>query len=402
MKKKHLVMLVGGYYPNPSATGKCAEQYISLIQDEYEVDVICIASLGMPLEGEYNGKNIHRISCKYHTWQNHLQLKEKMNLYKISKIPIHIANRFRHPNNLYWYIDAAYNQLEAIHSDKPIDFVFSVAAPTAAHCAAKKFKELHPNIRWVAYTVDSYAAQNKNKKRFTDFEKSLLRKADYNFLSEEIYQNSSFLYQGGEERFERLPYRLPDIKIATKASCFFDHTKINVVYAGSFYRKIRNPRFALDVFRCMPDDIVLHLYCTSDCDDIINEIVRNSGGKIIRHATVDSDTILKIYSSADILLNVGNSLPEFKPSKTFDYIATGKPIINIYYPGCKDEVLEKYQLMLQVCNLSCKQDAVKQIESFISNIGEAKVDDDEIKALYRCHLSDEIRRKLLRVLERCN
>lgn len=41
--KKHLAMIVGGYYPTPSPTGKCAEQYVSLIQDDYEIDVVCIA-----------------------------------------------------------------------------------------------------------------------------------------------------------------------------------------------------------------------------------------------------------------------------------------------------------------------------------------------------------------------
>jgi hypothetical protein len=63
---------------------------------------------------------------------------------------------------------------------------------------------------------------------------------------------------------------------------------------------------------------------------------------------VDSLEIKKVYASADFLVNLGNSILEFKPSKTFEYISTGKPIIHFYRNGIIDEDLMRYPFSLQV------------------------------------------------------
>jgi len=99
---------------------------------------------------------------------------------------------------------------------------------------------------------------------------------------------------------------------------------------------------------CDDKNIVLHLFSTSDCNDLVDQYVKSSRGSIIKHEPVSSQIIHDIYNQADILINVGNAIPEFKPSKIFEYISTGKPIVNIYYPGSKDEVLNKYPLILQI------------------------------------------------------
>lgn len=66
------------------------------------------------------------------------------------------------------------------------------------------------------------------------------------------------------------------------------------------------------------------------------------------HEIVDTLEIKKVYASADFLVNVGNSVLEFKPSKTFEYISTGKPIIHFYQNGIVDETLMRYPLSLQI------------------------------------------------------
>ena len=41
--KKHLAIICGVFYPNPSATGKSAKQFAELLSDEYDIDVICLS-----------------------------------------------------------------------------------------------------------------------------------------------------------------------------------------------------------------------------------------------------------------------------------------------------------------------------------------------------------------------
>lgn len=386
--KKHLAMIVGGYYPTPSPTGKCAEQYVSLIQDDYEIDVICIARSD-DKSYIYNKKNICPAGCSYVYFQKKIENKLRF-LHTGSKALLRIWNIVHQPNNLHWYVNAAYKKSEAIHSDKPIDVIFSVGAPMAAHCAAMQFKTLHPEVRWVTYSVDSYAAQNKNKKRFRNFEKGVLGKSDYNLLSEEIYNNSPFLYDDFADRVGTLPYLLPVIRHEMSHNHYFDSSKTNFVYAGSFYKEIRSPSFLLEAFMHTREDAVLHLFCSSDCDELINQAVAASHGKIVRHGMVGLDEIADVYAEADVLVSVGNSLPEFKPSKTFEYIATCKPILNIYYKGLRDDVLENYPMSLQICNSAEAILSAKEIDEFISISAGKMVLEDEIKTRFKKYMPDNI------------
>lgn len=386
--KKHLAMIVGGYYPTPSPTGKCAEQYVSLIQDDYEIDVVCIARSD-DKSYVYNKKNVYPAGCSYVYFQKEIENKLRF-LHAGSKALLRIWNSVHQPNNLHWYVNAAYKKLEDIHSDKPIDVIFSVGAPMAAHCAAMQFKAFYPEVRWVTYSVDSYAAQNKNRKRFRSFEKGVLGKSDYNLLSEEIYNNSPFLYDDFSDRVGTLPYLLPAIRRKMSHNHYFDSSKTNFVYAGSFYKEIRNPSFLLEAFMHTREDAVLHLFCSSDCDEVINQAVAISHGKIVRHGIVGPDEIADVYAEADVLVSVGNSLPEFKPSKTFEYIATCKPILNIYYNGLRDDVLENYPMSLQICNSAEAILSAKEIDEFISISAGKMVLEDEIKTRFKKYMPDSI------------
>ena len=45
---------------------------------------------------------------------------------------------------------------------------------------------------------------------------------------------------------------------------------------------------------------------------------------------VSHTVAIQYMSEADFLLNIGNSISSMVPSKIFEYISTGKPIISIY------------------------------------------------------------------------
>ena len=49
--------------------------------------------------------------------------------------------------------------------------------------------------------------------------------------------------------------------------------------------------------------------------------------------------IVILILSDFLILNIGNSNDDFTPSKTFEYIATGKPIVNFYYGKEPDNIL---------------------------------------------------------------
>ena len=175
--KKHLVLVVGNFYPKPSPTGKCAEAYADLLKDEFDISVVCLADTDR-VRYVYNGKQVFPAATGYTLFQHRLE-KAPGFVQNLAKIPVHLRQRFTQPNNLYSYVKAARRQLKKIHRERPIDVIFTAGAPMAAHVAARDFVKKHPDIRWVSYTVDSYAAQNKGNGKAMSFEAGVLAQSDY-------------------------------------------------------------------------------------------------------------------------------------------------------------------------------------------------------------------------------
>ena len=387
--KEHLVMIVGGYYPKPSPTGKCAESYVDLVREQFDISVICIAGTNRK-PYTYHGKQVHPAAGWYTLLQHWLEKKAPRIIQNLAKIPVHIRQRFTQPNNLFSYVKAARKELENIHNQRPIDVIFSVGAPMAAHAAARDFRRKHPQVRWITYTVDSYAAQNKGDPKALAFEKTVLEASDRVLLSEEIYESSPGLYDRFSEKCTALPYLMPPTPKQEDGTRYLDGDKINLVYAGRFYKDLRHPEYLLQLALEMDESCVLHLYCQSDCDSLIDDYVRRSGGKIVRHAPVSVDTIQKIYAEADVLVSVGNNTPEFKPSKTFEYIASGKPILNIYYEGLYDNVLAKSPLVLQVQRNNDLTETSAALRSFMETTRGQMLSQEKIDRLFPNHSREHI------------
>lgn len=397
--KKHLVLLVGKFYPNPSPTGKCAEAYVGLLKDQFDISVICIADTDqMPYH--HNHMLVYPAADGYTLFQHRLaQKKAPKLLQNAAKVPVHLMQKFTQPNNLFGYVKAAQNRLQLLHRERPVDVIFSVGAPMAAHIAARNFRKTHPHIRWVSYTVDSYAAQNKGSSKAFAFEKAVLGAADRVLLSEEIYDNNPALYADFREKTEALPYLMPPTPPKAEDLQVFDSEKTNLVYAGRFYKTIRHPEYLLQLALEMDEGYVLHLYCQSDCDSLINDYVRRSGGKIIRHTPVSMEEIQQIYTQADVLVNVGNNTPEFKPSKTFEYIASGKPIVNIYYEGQFDAVLAKSPLTLQLSRSVAVAESAAALRVFLNENQGKILQREKIDRTYYKHSNKYIKSILLTALE---
>ena len=334
---KHLVLIAGVYYPQPSPTGKCAGQYVSLLKDEYDIDIIYIQSnLGKTYGVTVDGETLFSIT-NWRVWIEMWFQKRRENsnnkflcrIYMLGVILMKVIGRLQStllfPGNMRWFYKKAYRTLIMINKRYPIDVIFTVNSPFAAHLAGRAYKTKYPNVNWITYTVDPFfigfehciSRQNYKYTKALFEEKSVLASADTNFLSEEVYEYCKKLYENIIEKTFPLPYLL--LKNENSAINLFDPQKINLVYAGRFYKEIRNPEILLKTFLLVNNkDLLLHLYVSSDCEELINDYVEKSSGRIIRHNLVEHEEILKILNSADILINVGNTIPEFKPSKIFE------------------------------------------------------------------------------------
>ena len=155
--KRHLVIVGGVVYPEPSPTGLCSMRYASLLDEDYDVEFIAISNNGKEEYVTYDGVPVHTLICKRLSieYKTTGTLKKLIHLYGSSLLRTSIMG------NLGWYSKAAYKELESIHNVRPIDVILTVCSPFSAHIAGAKFKKAHPEVRFNAYTVDPFATSNR-------------------------------------------------------------------------------------------------------------------------------------------------------------------------------------------------------------------------------------------------
>ena len=387
--KPHLVVVCGVLYPNPSPTGLCSFRYASLLNDIFEIEYVALSLNGKEECVSYNGYKVHTLSSR--------RLALEYRTSGLLRRLVHFAGtamlKLSLLGNLGWYSKAAYDKLEEIHRIFPIDVVLTVCSPFSAHVAGGLFKKMHPKIRLCSYTVDPYADKHRVIPFFRKFqdlvklERIVSSKADCLFLSEEAMSCRQDIY-GDIVNKVALPYILPEVK--ETGIRIFDKEHIHCVYAGRFYKDIRNPEYMLKVFSALNDKkIILHLY-SSGCDEMVRKYATMSS-QIQHHGYVSQEELQQVYASCDFLIGVGNAMNDFLPSKTYEYLSLRRSIVFFNPIGYTNNVLEKYPHSLQISDDNDLNDAVSRLETFISTEKGNTISQEELFKLYKTNTSTFVR-----------
>lgn len=391
--KIHLVIVCGILYPNPSPTGLCAARYASLLTDDYDIDFISLSANGKEEEGVYDGHVVHTISSVRMKWEHRCSgvMKKLIHLVGACQLKLSLMG------NMGWFVGAAYKKLEKINKKNKIDVILTVCSPFQAHMAGVKFKANHPEVRFCSYTVDPYASKTRIVPFFRSYqdivslECEVSSKPDCLFLSEEAINKRQDIY-GGLNNAMGLPYLLPDSNDVSGG--LFDKDYVHCVYAGSFYKAIRNPEFMLKVFSSLEDNrVLLHLY-SSGCDEVVRRYSEDNS-KIIMHGYVSQDELQKVYASCDFLIGVGNAMNDFLPSKTYEYLALRRPVVFFNPKGFENQVLAKYPHSLQVSDEMSVEEAVKSFEAFVAREKGKTISKEELQSLYHNNTPSYIKNILI-------
>lgn len=399
--KKHLVMICGAYFPHPSATASCAERYVSLFREEYEIDIIACSEDGRAYNFKDSyGANIHVLTNTRLQYEHRLSGFLRTIMHRLGTSLLYTSFL----GNQRWYAKAALAKLIEIHEQYPIDVVFSVCSPFAAHVATVEFCALYPQVLSVAYTVDPYSTSDricpigKSLRHLKEYETSWLSQFDHVFFSEEVYEYRRDLTDI-IEHCQPLPYLLPPINRNAYKSTHSSDGMFHCVYAGSFYKDIRNPQYMLQVFSLLKDkNVILHLY-SNGCDDVVAQF---SDKNVIHHGQISPSKIINVYSDADALVGVGNSVKEFLPSKTFEYVAMRKPIIYFNYPEIDNPILNNYPRALQIDMRENMSNASSLLLDFLNQLNGEEINEQRIYELYIKHTPDHIKQIISMAFEKNN
>lgn len=286
-------------------------------------------------------------------------------------------------------IRAYKKEIEKLCRERRIDAVIGVSAP---YNIARAVSLSDINAVKALYQMDPYtnnytmSERMKEKRRQT--ERRTIERLDVIFMPDFIREDiiKEKVYRDSTKYVEaNLPGIINGDMSVEKhtAEKKKDSNEICFVFAGKMYEDIRNPEPLLQLFERLPDHYKLHIL-GAGCEKVVNKYKEALGTRLVYHGLVSKAEADRYTNSADILVNIDNTIRNQMPSKILDYINSRKQIINI----CSDcdclaaKMLLQYSNGLNVpINEQSLTENAEMVKNFVSR-GPKELSSDEILATY--------------------
>lgn len=252
------------------------------------------------------------------------------------------------------------SKADRIIEKRDINVIISVYNPIESILAGYILKKRYPKLGYIPYFLDALLAGPVPKfmpkwfKKLNSiiFETLLLSNADVIVMmkaAESIYRKERKKIKYYDKiRFLDLPLYIPCNITNRNQKRYFPISQKVFLFAGALPNNIRNPKYLLDLFmKCNQRNY--HLYIAGD--GYYTELVKSYCDRtdnIHYLGVLDNDLIKDMYKEADYLINIGNTLNNMVPSKIFEYMSQGKPIISTLKID-KDPSLDYLRQYKDVC-----------------------------------------------------
>lgn len=358
--------------PKPGATGYCVHNIAEFLATEgNDVTVICYQD-NLDYIPDCNMKVLKiKVPGFLNSYRSKSKLINTVNNYRsrlcklihLNKYPLRSTATVKH------FAKAAKKVAE---NEDNVTVIASVN-PVEAVAAFPLIKKKMPNAKLIYYCADTLSNEcgnsgilppEKREAMGKKWEMKLFEISDLIFIME-CHKNHYFSkdFEGFKNKMRTVNFPLIK-KSNTEISQKSEKT---IVYAGTLYRDLRNPSYICSVLPYVLRDSGYKAIFMGggDCNDILHDAEKASGGLIEYLGLLEHTAAEKHIAAAAVLLSIGNRESQMAPSKIYEYMATGKPIIHIYsWDGdtCL-EPLGKYGNVLIIKDGDL--DAVEKITAFL-------------------------------------
>ena len=259
---------------------------------------------------------------------------------KNNKLKYKIRRFFQYPLSFNEMIKNYFEIAEKLILERSYDAIIAVQNPTESAQALKKIKCKYPELKVIFYEIDPASnrykfpkncLQNFLMKRARRWEKNIYKCMDYI-----IHMKSHMNHYSRREylEFENKTFYLdiPAFRIQKKVDETINNKKIKLLYAGAFYKDIRNPEKIIEILHIASDIVPIEVKMFVNeamKDEIIDKCKDKSNFKISGY--VQEETLSSLINESSCLISVGNKESDFLPSKILTYMGTQKPVIHFYY-----------------------------------------------------------------------
>lgn len=401
-----ILILLVQYYPvrNPNVYrwSAIAEYWV---EQGHEVHVLCTRRAGEPDESIKNGIAVHRaghatlldwaynfLRTKKRRGEVHSKTIEKPGLLRrvLEKIVDLTWRNFYWPDgSCLWYAPGKKRALQ-LQIKYSFDTIISVSLPFTANLIAKAVKKKYPHIHWLLDMEDPFSISEEfwvnnfklyRQKNFRA-EKKALELADS--ISVTVAAAKRIYEQIFPHLNQKIQVTPPVINLeqSTEIADYevFTKKKNHIAYFGTFYERVRMPDAFLailyELFQQFPNQqarFQIHFFGEIPAKAwAIFENYPSLQAQLQFHGLVTRETVAAAMQQADFLLNIGNITNYHLPSKSAEYLRSGKPIINI----CQNpedtfvDFMQDYPLIFNLLNHQDLSKNVLKLNQFLNeNIG---------------------------------
>lgn len=259
-----------------------------------------------------------------------------------------------------------------------------------AACNIKKKRD----VFYIPYFLDSLSGgyglrvftPDQTRNRALAWERKLLYNADW-IIAMESSRKHHQQYSISEHHYDRmLFFDLPLLRDSTPeiSEPILSTGKCNLVYVGSLPSGIRSPEYILNVFRHLQgDEYQFWFVGTSDCAILNDAALQDQRIHVVGRCS--HEIAMQYEAQADVLVNIGNTNPNMTPSKIFEYMSFGKPIISTMMVDAEPSraYLEKYpQTMILDEREQSYEQAAHKIRNLIAQSKKEIINMDHVRSIF--------------------
>lgn len=389
-----ILILLAQYYPvrNPNVYRWAAiAEYWA--RQGHEVHVLCTRRAGAPDESLQNGVQVHRaghatlldwvynvLNIKARRGEINTEKPGKAGLARkiLEKIIDYTWRTLYWPDgSCLWYNPGKKRALQ-LQKRHDLQAVISVSLPFTANLIAMAMKQQYHHLHWHMDIEDPFSISNEfwvnnfilyHNKNFRA-EGIAFQWADsvsVTVASAKSAYEKAFPAHQLQEQIQVIP---PLINISNSLQNYdyqlFEKGKITLAYFGTFYERVRMPGALLEImtaffeqFPAWKARVQLHFFGEIPAKAwAVFEQYHDLQSNITFHGLVTRETVADAMQQADFLLNIGNTTNYHLPSKSAEYLTSGKPIINIcqHPQDTFADFMKDYPL---ICNLFTSTDLMK-------------------------------------------
>lgn len=327
----------------------------------------------------YLHANISKDECKKKALCNPWKVLQVI----FAKVYAKISRRMSNNAVNQWDVREVVRRIEEVGVEQ-FDILVPMFGRQYIAAAALKIKKKYPNKRVVLYQVDPCASNEEYpaslRNELSEFEKELYRFSDRILTTPILLREAQQKY--ADEVVRKITaMEFPNVVPKAVVQSNDKTTVRKCLYTGSLYSNIRDPEYTFRLFFHLDSQIRLEIVGGISAEDK----AKCKKYEVTAHGLKTLQETRDEIEKAHILVNIGNSMLNQVPSKLFEYISYGKPIVNI----CKNRncstlpYLENYPYALNLFeeeNLIEEQRA--KLIQFVKENANKSVPFDQIQKKY--------------------